>query len=121
MTQTKQLFSERDRALIETSVYDSTLEPRFNPLSDYLMWDDELPSNITPDGIDVLSSLWSARSLMYRGLTFSDHPINPEYSQRVWEQAIQEIPNWPGFQRLRLSAEDQQYYAKMLAKDNHFD
>ncbi len=61
-------------------------------------------------------SLWVARSLMHRGLTFSDHPINPEYSQRVWEQAIQEIPNWPGFQRLKLSSEDQKYYAEMLEK-----
>lgn len=72
MNQTHQLFSERDRALIETSVYDSILEPRFNALSSYLMWNDELPSNITPDGIDVLSSLWVARAFIHHGFELPD-------------------------------------------------
>jgi len=119
MTQAKQLFKEIDRESVESLVYDPSLEPNYNALAGHLMWFDELPSHITSAGIDVLSSLWVARSLMHRGLTFSDHPVNPEYSQRVWKQAIQEIPNWPGFQRLKLSVEDQKYYAEMLEK-NHF-
>ncbi|MBP6745276.1 hypothetical protein KA344_08570 [bacterium] len=70
----KTLFIPRDLKLIEELVLDPTLEPRFNAISAYLVWDDELPSGITPDGLDVLSSLWTARSLFHRGLTFSDHP-----------------------------------------------
>jgi|GEM_PF-370884 len=121
MTQTHQLFSERDRNLIETSVYDPALEPRFNALSGCLNWNDEAPSGITSEAYGVLSSLWVARSLMHQGLTFSDHPINPEYSQRVWQQAVHEIPNWPGFKRLVLSEEDKALYAELLADENPFD
>lgn len=118
MTKIKELFSENDRGLIEAAQFDSSLEPRFNALSATLVWEDEIPSNITPDAYDVLSSLWVARSLMHRGLTFADHPINPEASQRIWEQAVLEIPNWPGFKRLALSEKERVFYEQMLAEEN---
>ncbi|MDP3508428.1 MAG: hypothetical protein Q8T09_10595 [Candidatus Melainabacteria bacterium] len=116
----KTLFIPRDLQLIEELVLEPTLEPRFNAISAYLVWDDELPSGITPDGLDVLSSLWTARALFHRGLTFSDHPVNPEYSRRVWEQALKEIPSWPGFQRLQLSEADQSYFEEMIGKENPY-
>jgi hypothetical protein len=114
------LFISRDLKLIEELVLDPKLEPRFNALSAYLMWMDELPSGITSDGVDVLSSLWSARSLFHRGMSLADHPINPEYSRRVWEQALKEIPGWPGFQRLKLSEKDKSYFEEMIGKENPF-
>jgi len=116
----KTLFIPRDLKLIEELVLDPTLEPRFNAISAYLVWDDELPAGITPDGLDVLSSLWTVRSLLHRGLTFSDHPVNPEYCRRVWEQALKEIPNWPGFQRLQLSVEDQSYFDEMIGRETPY-
>lgn len=116
----KTIFIPRDLKLIEELVLDPTLEPRFNAIGAYLVWDDELPSGITPDGLDVLSSLWTARSLFHRGLTFPDHPVNAEYSRRVWEQALKEIPNRPGFQRLRLREADRSYFEEMIGKENPY-
>lgn len=115
------LFTKNDLKLVRELVYNPDLEPGFNALSGYLTWDDELPSGITPDGLDVLQSLWTARSLLHRGLVLSDHPINPDYCQRVWNMATEEIPNWPGFKRLTLNEVDQSYYQEMLAKQNPFD
>ena len=46
MSQTQQLLSDRDRQLVESLAYDSSLEPRFNALRSYLTWDDEPPSGI---------------------------------------------------------------------------
>jgi len=46
MSQTQQLLSDRDRQLVESLAYDSSLEPRFNALRSYLTWDDESPSGI---------------------------------------------------------------------------
>jgi hypothetical protein len=57
----KTLFIPRDLKLIEELALEPTLEPRFNSIGAYLVWDDELPSGITPDGLDVLSNLWTAR------------------------------------------------------------
>jgi len=117
----KTLFKARDLELIRNLVLDPSLESKFNALSAYFFWEDEIPSNITPDGLDVLQSLWTARSLFHRGLTLKDHPINPEYSRLVWEQALEEIPNWPGFKRLTLSNEDKAYYEQKLNQENQFD
>ena len=117
----KTLFIPRDLQLLENLVLDPSLEPKFNALSAYFLWEDELPSGITPDGLDVLQSLWTARSLFHRKLSFADHPINPEYSRRVWEQALKEIPNWPGFKRLTLSNEDKEYYERKLNQEDPFD
>ena len=117
----KSLLNSRDLQLVENLVLDPSLASKFNTLSAYFFWDDELPSGITPDGLDVLQSLWTARSLFHRGLTFADHPINPEYSRRVWEQALKEIPNWPGFKRLTLSEKDQAYYEQKMTQKDPFD
>ena len=114
MKQTPQLLVDRDKKLVDQLVYQPDAQVKFNTLADYLMWPDELPTGITPDGLDVLSSLWVARSLLHKGLSLEDHPIDPEYSRRVWEQALEEMPDWPGFKRIKLDAKDQQYLTQML-------
>lgn len=111
--QQKPLFVPQDLQRIEQLVFNNSLEPRFNALSGYLVWDDELP-DVTPDGLDVLQTLLTARSLLHRGLTLADHPINVEYSTRVWEQAMKEIPNWPGFRRLMLSQAEEAFFDQKL-------
>lgn len=45
------------------------------------------------------------RLVAARGCYWADEEIPPKY-QEVWAQAKAAIPDWPGFQRLYLSAED---------------
>lgn len=116
-----QLFTTNDLNLVRDLVHDPSLKPRFNELSGYLTWDDELPPGVTPGGLDILQSLWTARSLLHRGLQLTDHPINPKYCQQVWNAANEEIPDWPGFKRLILNSADQSYYKQMLEAENSFD
>jgi hypothetical protein len=52
--------------------------------------------------------LWVARSHLHRG-----EPI-PERFRTVWEQVQSEGLRWIGFQRLKLSAEDKEYYEASL-------
>lgn len=118
--QQRPLFVPQDLQRIEQLELDISLEPRFNALSGYLVWDDELP-DITPDGLDVLQTLLTARSLLHRGLTVADHPINAEYSTRVWEKAMKEIPNWPGFKRLLLRQAEEAFFDLKLNLENAFD
>ncbi len=121
MPQIAPLFIEKDRALIEGLKYDPSLEPGFNALSGVLVWPDELPSNITPMGHDVLDTLWTGRSLLHRGLNLSDVPINPAFCINVWDRALIEIPNWPGFKGLALNETDKEFLNKNLSRTGGFD
>lgn len=118
MIQNKPLFSQRDKELVDALIYDNSLEPIFNSLADYLIWLDERPDNITPEGSDKLQTLWVGRSLLHKGLSFADHEINPEYCALVWNQALEEIPNWPGFKRLQLTEKDNKYFQDCLKNEN---
>jgi len=121
MTQNTPLFLERDRNLIENLKHDPSLKPSYSSLSGLLIWQDELPSNITPNGHDVLGTLWTGRSALHRGLSLSDVPINPEFCIKVWEQALIEIPNWPGFKRLSLNETDKIFLNQNLTGRGGFD
>lgn len=115
------LFIERDLKLIESLVYDPSLKPRFNALSSFLIWEDELPINITPNGIDTLSALCVARAFLFHGLKLPDH-INAADFKQIWDNATDEGIKWPGFNRLKLSNEDSAFYREMLALgDKHFE
>jgi len=120
MNQTHQLFAERDRKIIDSSVYDPSLEPRYNALGSYLFWEDEVPWHITPDAISLLGSLSVARAFIYHGFELPDL-FNPTTFNNLWQRALPEIPNWPGFQRLELSEKDKALYAECLAEENPFD
>ena len=121
MSSAKQLFSQEDRERIDSLVFDSSLTPEFNAVSACLFWDDELPSNMTREGRNVVRLLWIVRSLPHRGLTFDDDDLDPEACRRLWEQATEEIPLWPGFKRLTLSEKDKAYFEDWLADKNPFD
>lgn len=110
------LFTGNDLRLIDSLVYDPSLEPSFEFLKACLVWSDERPDGLTPAAYDKLCSLWVARSLLHNGLDFSDHPINPEYCRKLWQRAIEEIPDWPGFKRLTLTQKDKVYYREELEK-----
>lgn len=120
MTRTGQLLSDRDRRLIESLVYDLNLEPRFDAIKSCLIWDDELPSGITPGGYKTLSDLWVARAFLHHGFEPSDL-VNLNYYKGIWNRAIGEEIRWPGFFRLSLDEKDKALYAEMLKQENPFD
>lgn len=117
----KTLFTENDLQLFKALKYDPELKPGFEAMKACLIWTDELADGLTPDGYDKLCSLWIARSLLHQGKTFSEHPINPEYCEQIWNLANQEIPDWPGFKRVKLDERDRKYYEEMLNQENPFD
>ena len=109
-------FSDRDRAIVEALTYDPTCKPGFEILKACLIWPDECPYNLTPEGYEKLCDLWIARSFIHRGLPFSSWPLAPEYFERAWDEALRDNVRWPGFRRLTLSAKDRAYYEEQLRK-----
>jgi hypothetical protein len=51
----------------------------------------------------------------------TQHRYTDKVKHRVWEQALKEIPNWPGFKRLKLSEKDQEYYEQKIKQNDQFD
>ncbi len=102
-------FSERDRALVESLRYDSSLKPAFDSIKGCLVWPDERPDNLSPDGYEKLCDLLIARSFIHENRPFSSWKLEPHHFAQVWEDAIADKIQWPGFQRLKLSEEDQAY------------
>ncbi len=114
------IFGPDDLRLIESLVYDSSLEPRFDALRACLVWRDEEPKGLTPDGYNNLCRLWIARSFLHRGLDFFAHPLDPEFIRQFWQRAGKQGFKWTGFERLTLSTKDKEYYEKMLHQENPF-
>ncbi|HEY9718435.1 MAG TPA: hypothetical protein V6C69_13260 [Trichormus sp.] len=112
-----ELFSERDRSLIEASNYDPSLKPNYNPLSSLLFWDDEQPHDLSPPAYHVLNALWLARAFLYYGYELPSDLLHPEYFRSVWDKAVASKLKWPGFNRLSLSEEDRQYYLDELNRE----
>ena len=106
----KPLFSEQDKELIESLVFDTSLMPEFNAVSTCLYWDDELPGNISREGLKMVRILWMARGYVHQGLPFDDYKPGPEFIRRIWEKATEEVPDWPGFKRLVLNKKDKEYF-----------
>lgn len=111
------LFSDEDRKLIEASNYDPDSKPNFNPLSALLFWDDESPFGISLAGSRVLYTLLMARALMYYDRKLPSDMFDPQYFKSVWDQALASGIRWTGFNRLKLSDEDRQYYLTELQRD----
>jgi hypothetical protein len=114
------LFTGRDLLLIKALVYNPNLEPGYESIKGCLIWDDERPNNLTSDAYSNLCSLWGARALLHRGLTLADHPLDPDYCRDIWERALAQVPEWPGFKRLTLSAKDKDYYETTMKREIEF-
>jgi hypothetical protein len=110
------IFKGNDLRLIESLAYDPSLEPTYSPMRNHLMWSDEMPDGLTPEGYETLCDLWIARSFVQRGLDFSEHPLDPSYISEFWERALAQNFKWPGFSRLNLSSSDKAYYETMMIK-----
>lgn len=112
-----ELFSERDRSLIEASSYDPSMKPSYNPLSSVLIWADEQPRGISPAAYDVLDALLLARAFLYHGYELPSALLDPEYFRSIWNKAVASKLKWPGFNRLSLSEEDRAYYLAELNRE----
>lgn len=110
------IFTANDLRLIESLVYDASLEPTYSPMRNHLTWTDEMPEGLTPEGYEVLCDLWIARSYIHRGLEFSEHPLDPDHIRDFWDRALKQNFQWPGFKRLNLSSSDTTYYEAMMTK-----
>jgi hypothetical protein len=113
------LFRDNDLRLIESLVYDPTLKPKFDSMRDCLVWADERPEGLTPDGYEHLLDLLIARSFIHRDLDFSTHSLDPIYFKQIWDRAMEYKFQWPGFKRLTLSAEEKAYFDSELANNNN--
>lgn len=111
------VFNNYDRALIEAIPYQPDARPNFEFMRSCLVWPDEGPDGITPDGYANLCDLWLVRSFIYRGKPESEWYLHNPASTRLrdlWRAALEEQVKWNGFRRLELSAEDHTYYMSML-------
>ena len=119
-TDTDLVFKGKDLDLIQSLVYEPSLEPMYCSFRMYLHWPDELPSGISTEGYESLCDLWTARACRYHGLTLPES-LNPATFTRVWDRAIAQGLLWPGFQRLKLGETDKKYFLEMLEQENPFD
>jgi hypothetical protein len=108
-------FSGRDLQLIEALQYDPDLTPGFESIKSCLVWRDECPDGLTPDGYEKLSDLLVARSFIHQGRPFTSWKLAPELFGNVWSEANAANFRWPGFNRTTLSAADQEYLKACLA------
>lgn len=115
------MLAESDRKLIEGQEFIPGLVPRFDALKACLIWEDELPRDITPDGYKFLCDLWVARAHLYHGNKLDEKLFNPSYYVRVWNWALEQKIQWPGFQRLVLSEENRAKYKECLSLENPFE
>jgi hypothetical protein len=102
-------FSSDDARILNTLIYQPSLKPGYEMVKNMLTWKDEWPVAISADGMEKLFDLWIARSYVYDDRPFSSHVFGGKHLEAAWSNARGEIPNWPGFQRLKLSAEDRRY------------
>jgi hypothetical protein len=114
------LFKPEDLNQIEALTYKPSLAPKYNAMRMYLQWDDELPANITPDAYLTLCDLWIARAVIHHGLKLHES-LDAEHYKSVWSKALKQSLRWPGFERLTLSSEDQNYFEKSQAQLDHFE
>jgi hypothetical protein len=107
-----------DLKKIEALVFQPELEPSYEVIKDALIWSDERPEDLSSEGYEKLIDLWIARSLIHKGIPFSDWRLDPEYFEKVWSEATKQNFKWPGFNRLHLSNKDKAYYLSQQEQAN---
>ena len=110
------LFSESDRRLIETLVYDPGLVPGYEVLRGCLVWQDENRDDLSREGQRRIHDLQAARSLLFHRTARTGQwsaetekffeSIRPKY-RAIWGQAIAENLRWPGFHPSGIALSDE--------------
>ena len=102
-------LTHEDRAAIECLVFDPSLTPRYELLKSCLVWEDERPRRISPDGYQYMVDLWAVRGFIHRGVPLERWGLGPESFLHTWNDALDTCLRWPGFRRLGLSIRDRQF------------
>lgn len=102
-------FKREDRVHLESLTFDPMCEPSYEWIRACLIWPDERPTKISSDGYELLGDLWIVRGFIHKHVPRERWGLDPEYFQEVWENALVDVPNWPGFRRMQLSISDQAY------------
>jgi hypothetical protein len=110
-------LSPADRALIESLVFDPSLTPKYEMLKSCLVWADEMPVGISPDGYEYVSDLLAVRGFIHRGVPTENWGIGPAPYLRVWDDAVGSGLTWIGFRRLPLSTQDRRFLDEQIAGD----
>ena len=105
-------FQGKDLELIESLVYNPDIKPSYEFMKDCLVWEDERPDGLTPEGYEKLCDLWIIRSYIHQKIAPPDWGLDPKYFQESWLKATKHNFKWPGFFRLKLSKHDEEYYKK---------
>lgn len=101
-------LSPEDRAAIEAVPFDPDASINFHEILGCLVWADELPDDLTSDGLAYLRELLGIRGRIHRG---RDADLD------AWNLARMTGLRWPGFQRLALTPEQEGLLARYLADD----
>jgi hypothetical protein len=109
-------FNQSDRERLECLIFDRACEPSYELMKSCLVWPDERPAEITNEGYELLGDLWIVRGLMHRDVPPEKWGLDPAYFQEVWRNALADVPRWPGFRRLDLSAADRTYLSRSIAE-----
>ncbi len=120
MSESKKLFSEQDKRIIESTPFNPHLKPIFNAMRSHLFWEDEIPRGLTVHALEIIGDLQIARAHLYHGLSLH-RLLDPNVFILVWNQALSENVRWSGFERLELSSEDKAYYEQCLSNLNNDD
>ena len=97
-------LSDQDRSAIERSEFNPELKPKYSGFRSYIYWDDEMPEDLSLEGLEVVQDL-----LIYRSHVFHRHresdtlPLDPNHFVTCWNRARQCGLRWAGFHRLELS------------------
>ena len=89
-------LSPDDRAAVEALPFDPSAEVMYHEILGCLVWSDELPDDITSDGLSYLRDLLGIRGAIHRG---EDADLD------TWNLARMTGLRWNGFQRLVLTEE----------------
>ncbi|AKT37849.1 hypothetical protein [Chondromyces crocatus] len=114
-------FSELDREKIERLEYDPASEPSYELVKSHLVWPDEEPTAVSEAAYDLLCILWFIRGLMHRHVPPAHWGPDAAALQNAWQDALREIPRWPGFKRLELSEADRAFLDRCTREERELE
>jgi hypothetical protein len=96
------LFSAAALAILDRMPFDPAARGRFEYLSGGLMWQDEFPPVMSPDW-QVIAPNYAYRYLIAYRASITLGREQAAFCP-VWEQVVQQAPNWPGLRPERRGA-----------------
>jgi hypothetical protein len=101
-------LSPDDRAAIEAVPFNPDAAINYHEILGCLVWADEIPDDLTGEGLAYLRELLGIRGAVHRG---RDADLD------TWNIARLTGLRWNGFRRLELTAEQQAVLARYMADD----